>query len=463
MHYLIYLSLFLMVACNESTLGLGGSKNSSPTPVGNQAPVVADFAPADGQVGRETIYVINYTDVDNDQASSCSLTDPTNITLSTPCTCVSGHCSVGITGVSIGAASFKFSVEANGATSNSAEATFQITERTPFVSVWRAGTTGYGDESLTVRLPLTLNYVYDFTVDWGDGSPLSHIDDLFDNDKIHTYAAPGDYTITIRGTLEGWHFSDFSQAAKVISVVNLGDVGWKNLSYAFRWARNLESFAGGYTADVTNMSYMFDNNIKLTNLDLSSFDTRNVTDMSSMFNLTMALTTLDLSNFDTRNVTTMAGMFSGNSLLTNLNITSFDTRNVTSMLLMFYGARSLTSLNLTHFDTSKVTTMYGMFSDMPSLSSLNISTFDTSEVTNMAMMFYDLKQLSALDLSHFQTSKVTRMDSMFSNASSLLSLTVGSWDVTQNPDSSSIWSGGNSSLVIYCVQPGGTLFGKTCN
>ncbi len=42
-------------------------------------------------------------------------------------------------------------------------------------------------------------------------------------------------------------------------------------------------FAGGNTANVTNMSYIFYDVSSLTTLDLASFDTANVTDISWMF------------------------------------------------------------------------------------------------------------------------------------------------------------------------------------
>ena len=50
------------------------------------------------------------------------------------------------------------------------------------------------------------------------------------------------------------------------------------------------------------MSNMFEYCSKLTNLDLSSFDTSSVTDMNSMFNECSKLTSLDLSKFNTGKV-----------------------------------------------------------------------------------------------------------------------------------------------------------------
>ena len=59
---------------------------------------------------------------------------------------------------------------------------------------------------------------------------------------------------------------------------------------------------------------------KLTNIDLSSFNTENVTNMSYMFYGCSKLTNIDLSSFNTQNVTNMYGMFAGCSNLNEIKI-----------------------------------------------------------------------------------------------------------------------------------------------
>ena len=82
------------------------------------------------------------------------------------------------------------------------------TQETSFISVWR--TTSMNP------LPLRDGFNYNFTVDWGDGSS-SEVNVL----SIHTYAT-ADYTITITGTME----TIYSDKDKLLSIPNLGDVGW---------------------------------------------------------------------------------------------------------------------------------------------------------------------------------------------------------------------------------------------
>ena len=67
-------------------------------------------------------------------------------------------------------------------------------------------------------------------------------------------------------------------------------------------------------------SFMFYECSKLTNIDLSSFNTKNVTNMSGMFYGCSNLTNIDLSSFNTENVSDMSWMFSYCSNLKKISI-----------------------------------------------------------------------------------------------------------------------------------------------
>ena len=464
MRYFVYLFLFLSMGCDlQKVTQQGSAGNAVESGPSEVAPVANSFSAANISIGREKIITLNYTDANSDLADSCIVSNLSHLVESTSCQCSAGICTVGVTGSTVASGSFSYTVTANSQISNEANVTLSVVERAPFVSTWRMGTSGFGNGSLTLTLPLSSSFNYDMTVDWGDGSATSHVTDYFDSTKTHTYSVAGDYTVTIRGFAEAWIGSyDDSMNGKLISVTDLGDLGWISLTRAFSYTPNLISFAGGYTEDVVDMSYMFSGAHKLVDADLSSFDTSKVTDMSYMFQNTLSLTSLDLSHFKTTNVSLTQAMFFGAISLTSLDISSFDTSNVTDMTLMFGSMRELTSLDLSHFNTSKVLEMNSMFYDMLKLNSLNISSFNTSEVTRMDMMFYGLKQLTSLDLSHFQTSKVTMMDSLFGNSSALTSITLGTWDLSAGPSGSSIFSGTSGSLQLYCAQPSGNFFGKIC-
>ncbi len=383
----------------------------------------------------------------------------------------------------------------------------------PFVSTWQTTTAA---ESIT--LPLRSGYNYNFTVDWGDGSPADTVTSDTDLDKTHTYASPGTYNVSITGTVEAWFFNNSGDKDKIISVTDLGDMGWLNLENAFWGCSNMTSFAGGNTANVTSMGSMFRQATLLNSLDLSSFDTALVTDMGSMFKDSPALTSLDLSGFDTSSVINMSAMFLNASGLSNLNLSGLNTANVNTMQWMFQGASSLTSLDLSSFNTSSVTDMSFMFRDASSLTSLDLSgfnttnvtkmnwmfynasnlpsldlsIFDTSSVTDMSFMFYGTTSLNSLDLSSFNTANVTTMQSMFYSASSLASMNLShfnttsvtnmsnmfrstasltaldttGWDISSAGTSTDVFTGANIGLSVSCDQGGlpgtGSFFGKTC-
>ena len=117
------------------------------------------------------------------------------------------------------------------------------------------------------------------------------------------------------------------------------------LSQFFAGLTNLETITGlEYlnTANVTNMTALFDNCRKLTSLDLSHFNTAKVTNMYRMFADCRKLTSLDLSNFNTAKVTDMEFMFRDCSNLKTIYASeNFITAAVTYSNSMFASCNSL--------------------------------------------------------------------------------------------------------------------------
>ena len=180
----------------------------------------------------------------------------------------------------------------------------------------------------TFTLPFKSGYSYNTDVNWGDGSQDDTITSYNQAEATHTFSNAGTYTITLSGLAEAWSFNNTGTSKdKMKTVVQLGDLGWTDLSGAFNGCSNLTSFSSGNTdtSNVTDMSFMFASMSSLTSADVSSFDTSNVINMSSMFIAVTSLTTLDLSNFDTSNVTDMSLMFYYAVGLTSLDLTNWDT------------------------------------------------------------------------------------------------------------------------------------------
>ena len=164
---------------------------------------------------------------------------------------------------------------------------------------------------------------------------------------------------------------------------------------------------------MTDCSFMFYGCKNITNIDLSSFNTKNVTNMNSMFAHCSNLSNINLSSFNTQNVTNMSGMFAQCSNLLNVDLSSFNTQNVTNMHGMFAACSKITNLNLSTFDTQNVILMSVMFGGCSNLINIDLSSFNTQNVTNMFFMFGRCSNITNINLSSFNTQNVINMKDMF--------------------------------------------------
>ena len=230
------------------------------------------------------------------------------------------------------------------------------------------------------------------------------------------------------------------------------------------------------TANVTDMSSLFDHCQKLTSLDLSNFNTAKVKNMELMFSHCSNLKTIYASNkFITAAVTKSENMFSYcGSLSGDIDWTSdkatdktyaktgggyFRDKAYDNRPWVKYADGTLTfrcgykktlgeneyELNsdesqprwYTHnFKISKVvfeasfanarpTNCYAWFQKFNKLKQIEgIENLNTENVTDMSDMFYSCSGLISLDVTHFNTANVTSMSGMFDGCSGLISLDV---------------------------------------
>ena len=185
---------------------------------------------------------------------------------------------------------------------------------------------------------------------------------------------------------------------------------------------------------ITSFNKLFSNMPNIESIDLTGWDTRNITDMSYMFFNDPKLTTIKgLEGFDTSNVTNMSNMFAS---YTNPTTNDYNPKSLSS-------TGHLKSLNLSKWNTGKVTNMNFMFGGQTYLTSLgDLRYWDTSNVTNMSGLFYDLENIPALDLTNWTTDKVTDMSYMFSNMSKIKNLdSISDWNTYNVVDMSYMFNG----------------------
>ena len=118
-----------------------------------------------------------------------------------------------------------------------------------------------------------------------------------------------------------------------------------------------------------------------------------------------------ISYSDTANVTNMSYMFNSCPNLTS--IPALDTSKATNVSYMFMKCTNLTLIPM--LDTSRVSDMNHMFYGCTNLTT--VPELDTSSVTDMSAMFYKCTQLTTVPA--LDASSVTNMDNIFYNCSSL--------------------------------------------
>ena len=150
---------------------------------------------------------------------------------------------------------------------------YPIAVRTPFVTTWQ---TTSANEAITIPAEGT------YGIDWGDG----FIDTPVNGTRTHEYASVGIYTVSIYGDLESISLAgNRTNAAKLLSIDQWGDIEWTTMAGAFEGAQNMDYYATDTPnlSNVTDMSAMFAGASDFFTGDLSSWDVSSVTDMNYMF------------------------------------------------------------------------------------------------------------------------------------------------------------------------------------
>ena len=353
---------------------------------------------------RQHTIILEYSE--SFTADSCEITDLINMAQTSPCACVAGVCTAGLTPSIMSVGSYSYKVFSGAESSNSKTIYAEIKKVVPFVSTWRVGA---GDLSIT--LPLPSGYDYDFTVNWGDGSS-SEVTSYNDSDITHAYSSPGDYDVEISGLVNAWSFNGLGDKDKLLTISELGTVGWKNLSGAFNGCTNLTTVSGGDTSQVKDMSYMFYDAV-LATPDTSGWATSNVTDMSYLFYYAQEAIP-DTSGWDVSKVTDLSGTF-GYTNKADPDVSNWDTSNVVYMTGTF-GVTNAADPDVSLWNTSKVTEMDEMF-EGAIIANPDVSNWDVSNVIYMYEMFNGAS-LANPDPSNWNLSSIEDMF-FFANGSSL--------------------------------------------
>ena len=97
---------------------------------------------------------------------------------------------------------------------------------------------------------------------------------------------------------------------------------------------------------IKDCSFMFYNVNNLTNVDLSSFDSKNVNNMRYMFSDCNNLESIEFGNFNTKNVKDMSLMLYECSQLINIDFSSFEIENVEDFHWMLFNCNNLKKIKI---------------------------------------------------------------------------------------------------------------------
>jgi len=158
-----------------------------------------------------------------------------------------------------------------------------------------------------------------------------------------------------------------------------------------------------FTNIIEDCSYMFSNCENITDIDLSSFNSKNVKNAEYMFYGCTKLKKINFINFETRYISKMNNMFQNCLNLKEIDLSKFDTRNVEDMGYMFSNCINLKSIDLKSFNTKNVINMCYMFDNCYNAESINLSSFNTEKVEDMEFMFRECIKFKDIDLSSFST------------------------------------------------------------
>ena len=299
-----------------------------------------------------------------------------------------------------------------------------------FITTW--GTTTAGE---SIAIPVGgATGTYD--VIWGDGTAFTGLT----GDQTHSYAVPGNHTVTILGGFERIYINSvYNNAPKLVSIDQWGNTQWISMHNAFQGATGMAYSATDVPdlSGVQNMRGMFDSALSF-NGDLSSWNVSSVTNMSEMF-LDATIFNLPINNWDVSSVTTMERMFlRADNFDQHLN--NWDVSSVTNMFLMFSNADNF-NRPLNSWNVSSVIIMDSMFLNTDNFDQ-PLNSWNVSSVTIMDRMFFNAADFNQ-PLNSWNVSSVTDMGQMFSYAADF-NQPLNSWNVSSVTDMGQMFDNANS-------------------
>jgi surface protein len=279
-----------------------------------------------------------------------------------------------------------------------------VVDPTAFITTWDTRISGTGTVTGTSSIALPLFGTQAITASWGDGT-VSLISQSLQNDRIHTYATPGVYTVSITGTGQGFRFNNGGDRAKLLDIGQWGSISGSTTG-VFNGCFNLVGTAAdSHVLQTTNLGTYF----------LGAFKFNGY-----------------INNWNISNVTSLYAILAGARLF-NQPINTWDTSKVTDMSYVFEDA-ILFNQPIASWDTSNVITMFAMFNNyrgLPIAFNQPIGSWNVSKVQNMSYMFGTATAFNnsgSSDINNWRPISCSNFSNMFSSATAF-NQPVGNWTI----------------------------------
>ena len=234
-----------------------------------------------------------------------------------------------------------------------------VTPPLAFESIWKT-TTPFE----TVTLPYVIGGLYQGRIDWGDGNSETNSS----LNKYHTYQTPGEYRISISGTVTGFAFNNGGDKNKIIEILQWGQLRGLNNDFSNMFTGCINLILTGVTDlpnlyGVTSLNQMFRGCTKITTINrIDEWQISRVNNMNGLFQ-SCSFFNGNIGGWDVAPVNNMSFMFDG-ALQFNQNIGNWNVSNVTNMTSMFRTATNFNNNNnnsIKDWNTSAATQMGNMF------------------------------------------------------------------------------------------------------
>ncbi|GEM_PF-1170813 len=304
-----------------------------------------------------------------------------------------------------------------------------------FITTWKTDNPGQTN-STSILLPVDSSFVYNYDVDWDN-------DGVYDTlgvtgPIIHDFGVAGTYTIAIRGDFNKIYFNNEGDTAKIIDIVQWGDIEWSSMNSAFFGCSNLNISAVD-APDLTNVgdfSNLF-RGCTAFNSDINHWDVSNVAIFYRTF---QGCTNFDqpLNDWDMSSCYNLDRTFL-NCPAFNQPLDRWDVSGVTLFAETFNGATSFNQ-DIGMWDVSAAWQFAGMFVKASSFNQ-DIGAWQPTSATNMSRMFNQTTAFNQ-DIGGWDVSKVTNMSNMFS--SSIFNQDISDWDVSNVKSMVRMFSGNSA-------------------